>query len=353
MLICRTVNNNKRLCATCASFEFLCKSNLVSMLKREMPPKQRVIAPSSSAVAKPREYGDLEASDEVHEEIVQLGKQVQQHLRKLNPQTEQEMLATLQQFGPSEQSKQMLRKEMEGAHMAMAQGLYVVFRNVSKAQSSYNDGKTNECCRIGPSHRCFCGHALAEHAPLSTRGGAPKCGMCACSAFCYIPNMPEEVGDGHLSRRSGFDPGAWSPKCRCGHGSLDHDGGSRYKRCRACQRCAGYDAHFMCAVCDGKWEDHQTIVENDQVRRAEGRTTGEAYKPLAQVHPAFSELVFESKQRQLVEAPPSALARQERPVPRVGGDPFAAPLTACASCGTPYKTAQSKFCSRCGAPRTA
>ena len=65
---------------------------------------------------------------------------------------------------------------------------------------------TNEdCTRVGPSSKCFCGHLFKSHAETRSlmRGecGGGKDGPCKCKRFQFIPRRPEEVGEWWLPRR--------------------------------------------------------------------------------------------------------------------------------------------------------
>ena len=40
-------------------------------------------------------------------------------------------------------------------------------------------------------------------------------------------------------------------------------------------------SNFLCIGCDGKYEEHETVSENTEERRQEGRTVGAAFKPLS------------------------------------------------------------------------
>ena len=89
-------------------------------------------------------------------------------------------------------------------------GLYVTWRCEKTG---------DDCCRVGPSHRCFCGHAYSQHAFASrtSRRGLPRCQQCACKAFDLVPSRPEEVGEWWLPRRTGV---TGSLRCVLGAGMV-------------------------------------------------------------------------------------------------------------------------------------
>jgi hypothetical protein len=239
---------------------------------------------------------------EVHSEIRDLGAQIQRQLAQRQPTTADAILANMRQFGPSAQSKAMLQKELEGAMMAQETGCYIVFRNprptgggLSRritASAAAQPKPMVECCRIGPRHKCFCTHTLAEHQPPNPRAHQPPgCAVpgCPCRCYRYVPNTPDEIGEGYLSKRRGFDPAAWGAKCRCGHTSQGHHPESL--KCRSCS-CFRYEGQFACLVCDGTYEEHETVLESEAERVRDRRAVGEAFQPLRDVDPEFREIVF-------------------------------------------------------------
>ena len=69
-------------------------------------------------------------------------------------------------------------------------------------------------------------HALSDHenyvdVARGTRGrrGLPQamCEKCACKAFAWVPDRPEEVGEFWLRKRRNFDPTTWRAMCKCKH----------------------------------------------------------------------------------------------------------------------------------------
>ena len=42
-------------------------------------------------------------------------------------------------------------------------------------------------------------------------------------------------------------------------------------------------SNFACLSCDGKWEEHVTLYEDEEIRKELGKTVGEDYYPLADV----------------------------------------------------------------------
>ncbi|KAL8274260.1 hypothetical protein Esti_001849 [Eimeria stiedai] len=157
------------------------------------------------------------------------------------------MLQSLELFGPSGGSRWMFREESEAADLALATGIYRVWRSpyvsdcVRRRGLYVSDNGLRltayaECFRVGPRSRCFCGHPLSAHSEaqrqqtrqqllrellpatsaaaktsgpavqtsdvlLKARGrftssrrqslragvAAESCSECCCSAFTYIP----------------------------------------------------------------------------------------------------------------------------------------------------------------------
>lgn len=94
-----------------------------------------------------------------------------------------------------------------------------------------------------------------------------------------------------LVRRPDFNVNTWSPKCRCKHSHKKHDVGvSSRCRERGCG-CGYFESDFACVVCDKKWEDHETVIETEAERVADGRPVGDAYLPLVEA-PEIHDLVF-------------------------------------------------------------
>lgn len=195
----------------------------------------------------------------------------------MQPQTRGEVLAGVNQHGVAPGARKMIDSEEEAAQHAIDTGIYAVYRN-STGQ---------DCTRVGPSCKCFCGHLLSEHAFVSRKSVYPRCTSCACQAYQFVPRRPEEVGDWWLVRRKGFNVHTWRAKCRCGHGHDEHD--PVHKRCRC--GCARFTSNFACLACDKLWEDHETLFESAQERMAAGRPVGEAFRPLAGDQ-AIREAVF-------------------------------------------------------------
>ena len=99
-----------------------------------------------------------------------------------------------------------------------------------------------------------------------------------------------------LPRRKGFKVSEWKAKCKC---NLPHDqhmptapymakGGG----------CNGFYCDFACIACDCRWEDHSTIWEFEDERRAAGKKTGQDYLPL-NMNKELHELVFNTDRKAL------------------------------------------------------
>ena len=202
----------------------------------------------------------------------------------------------------SEHSRRQMELEQHAATEAVAEGVYWVWRNPSESGrrvAGAHPQLGNECCRIASSARCFCGHTSGRHRygdrrrPPPQAPPPPPCLDCGCASFAYVPNTPLEVGDHFLMRRKDFDPLTWSPKCRCGHTPAQH--GGKYRKCQACPRCFAFEGAFLCVACDGRWEDHETVLMAEAERRAVGLPVGMAYMPLVD-HPELRRVVFDRQQ---------------------------------------------------------
>ena len=51
-------------------------------------------------------------------------------------------------------------------------------------------------------------------------------------------------------------------------------------KCKECS-CAKFVSNFACLSCDGKWEEHVVLYEDEELRRELGKPVGEAFFPLA------------------------------------------------------------------------
>ena len=228
--------------------------------------------------------------------------------------------AGVRRFGVAQGPRKLLVREEEAATLALETGVYATWRSRAAA-----------CTRVGPRSLCFCGHSYADHAiqpstdnmkaggftrkpcghgrrkpggekkPSSARGAARW--ACRCPGFAFMPSRPEEVGDYWLVKRRGFNINTWRCKCRCGHTHEEHDPNTR--RCRSCG-CGAFQSNFLCVVCDKHWEDHDTVFENEQERRAVGLPVGADFLPLA-LTPDIREAVFrgDSAGKQKVSAAPA------------------------------------------------
>jgi len=299
----------------------------------------------------------------VHDEIRYLASEAKVAIQSLSRHKTDEagVLMGVRQFGASEQSKVMLQRENEAALFAQDVGLYVVWRNESKPGSDF-------CARIGPSHRCFCGHTLSSHNISGLRPSRlPSCTACSCSAFLYVPNEPEEIGEAWLSRRSNWVPGTWRLKCMCGHSCDEHDPKRPYS-CRSCRKCFGFEAQMRCVVCDGAFADHVTIIETANERKLASRPTGTAFEPLHGIDDDVRSNVLHTNPRerlalmqptrQQMQPPPTALEPRHlklegrAPPARAEAPPVVATAvrTICSKCGIIFKT-PGNFCTHCGAKR--
>lgn len=183
--------------------------------------------------------------------------------------------ASVRRFGVAQGPRKLLAREEEAAALALETGVYATWRSRAAA-----------CTRVGPRSLCFCGHVYADHADHAGllkpcghgRRAGGKATRCRCPGFAFMPSRPEEVGDYWLVKRRGFNVSTWRCKCHCGHTHEEHD--PKTRRCRSCG-CGAFRSNFLCVVCDKHWEDHETVFENEQERRAAGLPVGADFLPLA------------------------------------------------------------------------
>ncbi|KAF5836040.1 hypothetical protein DUNSADRAFT_6561 [Dunaliella salina] len=184
----------------------------------------------------------------------------------LQPRDRNAVAAAVNQYGVAPGARKMMDWEEEAAEHAISTGMYVTFRSSPR----------QDCTRVGPNSKCFCGHLYSEHSFISKKSVYPRCHNCECTAFQFIPRRPEEVGDWWLVRRKGFNVHTWRAKCKCGHSHEEHH--PIRKRCQC--GCPQFVSNFACVACDKKWEDHQTFFETTADRIGAGLPVGDAFRPL-------------------------------------------------------------------------
>ncbi|CAL1153310.1 unnamed protein product [Cladocopium goreaui] len=198
-------------------------------------------------------------------------------------QVQSNIAKAVQAFGPTPGGKKMMQAEKLAAEEAIRTGLYGVWRNAASGHDF--------CGRIGPSSRCLCGHEYSSHVWSKGRKELrPACGSCSCTGFRYIPRRPEEIGEWWLPRRKGFDIRIWRPKCKCQHSHEEHDPNTLSCRCCGCH---SFSSAWECITCEGKWEDHESLWENEEERRLLGKPIGQAFMPLAST-PDIQQMVLQT-----------------------------------------------------------
>nr|XP_025973176.1 protein FAM221B [Dromaius novaehollandiae] len=176
------------------------------------------------------------------------------------------------QFG--RQVEELFYLEKEAALKALRTGLYVGWRCPEYLW---------DCFRVGDRSKCFCGHLLSEHQPY-TQGAVP-CAVerCECQSFTFIPSRAEDVGEFWLRRRVPAELFAWCASCRCKHSHEKHvPSAGRPCRAAGCW-CKSFESTFSCAVCDRRWEEHETFFETTEARKQGGRPYREKYLVFAEV----------------------------------------------------------------------
>ena len=222
----------------------------------------------------------------------------------MQPQTQQQLLEQLDRHnGTCAQGPQKLMDmEEEAADLAIATGLYVTWQ-------STKHNRKDDCTRVGPRSKCFCGHSYAGHMKSRDRRKPCQHTKCRCKGYAFIPQRPEECGDWWLTRRKGFNVNNWRCKCNCGCAHDRHH--PHLKHCLDCG-CGTFNSNFLCIACDGHWEEHETVYESEQERRQNGTSFGPAFRPLANT-PNIRSHVFDATQktgRPRRDAPTKTLEQQ-------------------------------------------
>lgn len=165
----------------------------------------------------------------------------------------------------------MMGWEFNHARESIMNGIYVTW---------ISDNAKEDCFRIGTNSKCFCGHLFKDHQKILTKTQQKNnCTTCDCKAFSFIPRRPEEIGQGHLPRRKGFDINTWRASCVCKHTHEEHSAVGPHK-CATCG-CYDFQSDFCCISCDRKYESHVTLWETEKERQMAGKKIREAYLPLS------------------------------------------------------------------------
>ncbi|CAH8853933.1 unnamed protein product [Trichobilharzia szidati] len=180
----------------------------------------------------------------------------------------------------AKKTKQLFNPEVEAVREAIRTGTYIAYRPRDKPWDQ------QDCQRVCSTSRCFCGHLLNQHETFTGKQLSLKCQQagCICKAFKFIPSRPEEVGEYWLVKRRDFDRNTYRVKCKCKHTHEEHVADPIPYRCNAkgCS-CLGFSSAFLCAACDKHWNEHQTVIETESERKAQGRPVGEAWFPFAEL----------------------------------------------------------------------
>lgn len=148
---------------------------------------------------------------------------------------------------------------------------------------------------MGSKSLCFCGHKYAKHTIQATKKRiSSKCNDCPCKEFRFVPQRPEECGMYWLPRRKEFKVSEWKAKCKC---KLPHDEHKPVPPFSS-KACQGFYSDFACISCDCRWEDHITLFEFEDERRAEGKKVGPAFMPLS-MNKELQDLVFHTDRDKL------------------------------------------------------
>jgi len=205
------------------------------------------------------------------------------------PKTPDAVLSGLQKHGASVGAKKLMQWEFRHARDALKSGIYVTL---------YNQYKQFECARLGKFSRCFCNHLYSKHQLKKLKNGRfgkNPCTEegCKCENFKFMFRRPEEIGQYFLTRRKGFDVTQWRPLCRCKHPHAVHDPVSM--KCKECN-CSKFISNWACISCDGKWEEHEVLYEDHELRAELGKPVGEAFYPMAEVPEIQAEYLRQVEQ---------------------------------------------------------
>ena len=105
-----------------------------------------------------------------------------------------------------------------------------------------------------------------------------------------------------LPRRKDFKMADWKAKCKCKQPHTAHNPVAPYMG----PGCNGFYSDFACIACDCRWEDHSTLWEFEDERRAQGKKVGQDYLPL-NMNKELHDLVFHTDRK--------ALPNYNRPAP--------------------------------------
>ncbi|XP_076465233.1 protein FAM221B-like [Babylonia areolata] len=171
--------------------------------------------------------------------------------------------------------KKLFDYETEAAVEAQKTGIYVGWR--------CPDFK-HDCQRVNKKSRCFCDHLLDEHDKYNGHSVRVPCKVagCACKAYAWIPNRPEDIGEFWFQRRRNFDVTKWRAKCKCKHTHDFHDPNTRRCKTPGCG-CSQFYSDFLCAACDRHWEQHETCFDTEDSRRQKGLPVGQDWLPFAEM----------------------------------------------------------------------
>ena len=88
---------------------------------------------------------------------------------------------------------------------------------------------------------------------------------------------------------AGFDVTQWRPLCRCKHPHSVHD--PVRLKCKECP-CGKFISNFACLACDGKWEEHIVLYEDEELRKELNKPVGKDFYPLSDV-PEIQEVFLQ------------------------------------------------------------
>ncbi|VDK38173.1 unnamed protein product [Taenia asiatica] len=208
----------------------------------------------------------------------------------------------------AKETKELFDAEVVAVKEAISTGIYVAYRPTG---TKFNQ---QDCLRVSSTGRCFCSHLLKEHNKFSATSRNTACTQsgCSCKRFLFAPGRPEDFGEFWLPKRRDFNREAYRMKCKCKHTHEEHVCHPSPFRCNAKRcNCLAFSSASICAACDQRWEQHDTVFETEEERKNAGRQTGEDWYPFSEL-PAMRDIALTGEDNPKVEKLTDALPSQSQ-----------------------------------------
>ncbi|VDM18771.1 unnamed protein product [Hydatigera taeniaeformis] len=206
----------------------------------------------------------------------------------------------------AKKTKALFDSEVVAVKEAISTGIYVSYRPTG---TKY---ERQDCLRVSSAGRCFCSHLLKDHNKFSATSRNTACTQpgCSCRRFLFAPGRPEDFGEFWLPKRRDFNREAYRMKCKCKHTHEEHVPYPSPFRCsaRPCN-CLAFSSASICAACDQRWEQHDTIFETEEERKNAGRQIREDWYPFSEL-PAMRDIALTGEGNPQVERLTDALPIQ-------------------------------------------